>query len=56
MFSMEVQVAEARAFYAFQTMIEQVHAETYSLLIETYVQDKEEKDFLFKGMEKSELK
>lgn len=54
MFSMEVQIAEARAFYAFQTMIEQVHAETYSLLIETYVQETAEKDFLFKGMEKSE--
>ena len=50
-FATEVQIAEARAFYAFQTMIEQVHAETYSLLIETYVQDKDEKDFLFKGME-----
>lgn len=54
-FSMDVQIAEARAFYAFQTMIEQVHAETYSLLIETYVRDSEEKDFLFKGMETSEL-
>jgi len=53
-FALEVQVAEARAFYAFQTMIEQVHAETYSLLIETYVQDSEEKDYLFKGMENSE--
>lgn len=53
MFSMEVQIAEARAFYAFQTMIEQVHAETYSLLIETYVQDSEEKDYLFKGMNNS---
>ncbi|BEJ13636.1 hypothetical protein CspHIS471_0308100 [Cutaneotrichosporon sp. HIS471] len=51
MFSMEVQIAEARAFYAFQTMIEQVHAETYSLLIETYVQETEEKDFLFKGID-----
>lgn len=55
MFSMEVQIAEARAFYAFQTMIEQVHAETYSLLIETYVQDTQEKEFLFKGMEHSGL-
>ncbi|KAL7419615.1 Ribonucleotide-diphosphate reductase (RNR), small subunit [Cryptotrichosporon argae] len=51
-FSMDVQIAEARAFYAFQTMIEQVHAETYSLLIETYVRDSEEKQFLFKGMER----
>lgn len=50
---MDVQIAEARAFYAFQTMIEQVHSETYSLLIETYVRDTAEKDFLFKGMENS---
>ncbi|WWD20001.1 hypothetical protein CI109_104474 [Kwoniella shandongensis] len=50
-FSMEVQIAEARAFYAFQSMIEQVHSETYSLLIETYVRDAEEKDYLFRGME-----
>lgn len=53
-FSMEVQIAEARAFYSFQSMIEQVHSETYSLLIETYVRDSDEKDFLFKGMENSE--
>jgi ribonucleoside-diphosphate reductase subunit M2 len=51
---MEVQIAEARAFYSFQSMIEQVHSETYSLLIETYVRDSDEKDFLFKGMENSE--
>ncbi|OCF40176.1 ribonucleoside-diphosphate reductase subunit M2 [Kwoniella heveanensis CBS 569] len=50
-FSMDVQIAEARAFYAFQSMMEQVHSETYSLLIETYVRDSEEKDFLFRGME-----
>ncbi|WVR08350.1 hypothetical protein IAU60_005405 [Kwoniella sp. DSM 27419] len=50
-FSMDVQIAEARAFYAFQTMMEQVHSETYSLLIETYVRDSDEKDFLFRGME-----
>jgi ribonucleoside-diphosphate reductase subunit M2 len=49
---MEVQIAEARAFYSFQSMIEQVHSETYSLLIETYVRDSDEKDFLFKGMER----
>lgn len=34
-------------------MIEQVHAETYSLLIETYVQDSAEKDYLFKGIDNS---
>jgi ribonucleotide reductase beta subunit family protein with ferritin-like domain len=54
-FSLDVQIAEARAFYSFQSMIEQVHSETYSLLIETYVRDQEEKEFLFKGMENSEL-
>jgi ribonucleoside-diphosphate reductase subunit M2 len=54
-FSLDVQLAEARAFYSFQSMIEQVHSETYSLLIETYVRDQEEKNFLFRGMETSEL-
>jgi ribonucleoside-diphosphate reductase subunit M2 len=50
---MNVQIAEARAFYAFQSMMEQVHSETYSLLIETYVRDSQEKDYLFNGMENS---
>ncbi|ORY27499.1 ferritin-like superfamily [Naematelia encephala] len=50
-FSLDVQIAEARAFYSFQSMMEQVHSETYSLLIETYVRDAEEKDFLFRGMD-----
>ncbi|WVQ66619.1 uncharacterized protein L199_004803 [Kwoniella botswanensis] len=50
-FSMDVQISEARAFYAFQSMMEQVHSETYSLLIETYVRDSEEKEFLFRGIE-----
>ena len=42
-FSNEVQWPEARAFYGFQIMIENVHAETYSLLIDTYIQDAQEK-------------
>ncbi|WWC73378.1 uncharacterized protein I206_107345 [Kwoniella pini CBS 10737] len=50
-FSMDVQISEARAFYSFQSMMEQVHSETYSLLIETYVRDSEEKEFLFRGMD-----
>lgn len=54
-FALDVQLAEARAFYSFQGMMEQVHSETYSLLIETYVRDQQEKDFLFRGMETSEL-
>ena len=36
----------------FQSMMEQVHSETYSLLIETYVRDSQEKDYLFRGMGK----
>ena len=39
----EVQIPEARAFYAIQNAVEQVHSETYSLLIETYIEDKKEK-------------
>jgi ribonucleotide reductase beta subunit family protein with ferritin-like domain len=39
-FMMDVQVSEARAFYGFQIAIENVHSETYSLLIETYIKEK----------------
>ena len=38
-FANEVQISEARAFYAFQEMIESVHSETYSLLIDSYIKD-----------------
>ncbi|EAU84681.2 ribonucleotide reductase small subunit [Coprinopsis cinerea okayama7 len=50
-FSSEVQVPEARCFYGFQVMIENVHSETYSLLIDTYIKDPEERDFLFRAIE-----
>jgi ribonucleotide reductase beta subunit family protein with ferritin-like domain len=43
-FSNEVQWAEARAFYAAQVYIEQVHSQTYSQLIETFIRDPERKD------------
>lgn len=46
-FSNEIQVSEVRAFYAFQNFMESVHSETYSLLIETYIDDEEEKSKLF---------
>lgn len=46
----DVQLAEARAFYGFQIAIENIHSETYSLLIETYVKDKEEKAKLFNAI------
>merc|ERR1712182_88863 len=42
-FSVEVQVPEARAFYGFQIAMENIHSETYSLLIEQYVRDSAEK-------------
>ena len=50
-FSNEVQWPEARAFYGFQIMMENVHAETYSLLIDTYIKDTTEKTHLFKALE-----
>ena len=50
-FTNEVQWPEARAFYGFQIMMENIHAETYSLLIDTYIDDEKEKDHLFKALE-----
>ena len=47
----EVQIPEARFFYGFQIAIENIHSETYSLLIDTYVKDKEEKAHLFNALE-----
>merc|ERR1711868_356231 len=49
-FSTEVQIPEARAFYGFQMAMENIHSETYSLLIEQYVKDPEEKDRVFDAM------
>jgi ribonucleoside-diphosphate reductase subunit M2 len=50
-FMCDVQVSEARAFYGFQIAMENIHSETYSLLIETYIKDKEEKSKLFNAIE-----
>jgi len=47
----DVQVSEARAFYGFQIAMENIHSQTYSLLIETYIKDKEEKNRLFNAIE-----
>merc|ERR1712039_443616 len=46
-FSCEIQVPEARAFYGFQIAMENIHSETYSLLIEQYIRDPAEKDMVF---------
>lgn len=50
-FLSEVQYTEAKFFYGFQVMMENVHSETYSLLIDTLIKDKTEKDYLFKAIE-----
>jgi len=50
-FSNEVQVSEARAFYGFQMAMENVHSETYSLLIDQYIKDSKEKMHLFHAIE-----
>ena len=48
-FMSEIQIPEVRAFYSYQIFIEQVHSETYSLLIDTYSSDEKEKNMLFKA-------
>ncbi len=50
-FCNEVQVAEARAFYSFQAAMESIHSEMYSILIDTYIRDTEQKNKLFKSLE-----
>ena len=50
-FMSEVQLSEARAFYGFQIAMENIHSETYSLLIDTYIKSNSEKNKLFKAME-----
>jgi len=49
-FMNDVQLSEARAFYGFQIAMENIHSETYSLLIETYIKDKDEKSKLFNAI------
>lgn len=50
-FLQEVQLTEARCFYGFQMMIENIHSEMYSLLIDTYIRDNVEKEKLFNAIE-----
>jgi len=50
-FVKEVQYPEAKFFYGFQIAMENVHSETYSLLIDTYIKDTEEKERLFNAIE-----
>jgi ribonucleotide reductase beta subunit family protein with ferritin-like domain len=50
-FMSDVQLSEARAFYGFQIAMENIHSQTYSLLIDTYIRDEEEKHKLFNAIE-----
>lgn len=50
-FMSEIQNSEARAFYGFQIAMENIHSETYSLLIDTYIKDSEEKSKLFNSLQ-----
>ena len=50
-FAKEVQITEARSFYGFQIAMENIHSETYSLLLDTYIKDVNEKNRLFDAIE-----
>lgn len=50
-FSKEVQATEARCFYGFQIAMENIHSEMYSLLIDTYIKDSKEREYLFNAIE-----
>jgi len=50
-FVSEVQYTEAKFFYGFQIMMENIHSETYSLLIDTYIKNKDEQNYLFNAID-----
>jgi ribonucleoside-diphosphate reductase subunit M2 len=50
-FMNDVQVSEARAFYGFQIAMENIHSESYSLMIDTYIRDEAEKSKLLRAIE-----
>ena len=54
-FCTEVQIPEARCFYGFQIAMENIHSETYSLLIDTYIKDADEKDYLLQAIHNIEI-
>jgi len=54
-FMNDIEIPEARAFYSFQIFIEQIHSETYSLLIDTYIDDDQEKELLFQAAQRLEV-
>lgn len=50
-FSQEVQITEARCFYGFQIAMENVHSEMYSILIDSYIRDRDQREYLFNAIE-----
>ncbi|KAI4121122.1 MAG: hypothetical protein LQ347_006949 [Umbilicaria vellea] len=50
-FSGEVQIPEARCFYGFQIMMENIHSETYSLLIDSYIKEQKQRTYLFDAID-----
>jgi ribonucleoside-diphosphate reductase subunit M2 len=52
-FSGEVQIPEARCFYGFQIMMENIHSEAYSLLIDTYIKEPKQRTYLFDAIDTS---
>jgi len=52
-FSGEVQIPEARCFYGFQIMMENIHSEMYSLLIDTYIKEQKQRTYLFDAIDTS---
>ena len=54
-FSGEVQIPEARCFYGFQIMMENIHSETYSLLIDTYIKEPAQRTHLLNAIDTSEF-
>ncbi|KAJ3229983.1 Ribonucleotide-diphosphate reductase (RNR), small subunit [Chytriomyces hyalinus] len=50
-FSNDIQIPEARCFYGFQIMIENIHSEMYSLLIDTYIKDPSQREYLFDAID-----
>ncbi|KAI9718017.1 MAG: Ribonucleotide-diphosphate reductase (RNR), small subunit [Candelaria pacifica] len=50
-FSGEVQIPEARCFYGFQIMMENIHSEMYSLLIDTYIKEQKQRTYLFNAID-----
>jgi ribonucleotide reductase beta subunit family protein with ferritin-like domain len=50
-FMSDIQISEARAFYSFQIAMENIHSHTYSLLIDTYIKDNQQKNILFNAID-----